>query len=172
MVPGTSYACASCRTACVPGTCDYHVSGSGAIFDAELCEVCVIFGAELGCRHIRMRVVIDKNVDARHECFTYIPDQVLPRRAPDLPHNSYSDFNSAFKTASARAFPDPVTRTTPLDCAGSHSVCKYFAQWLWDRYMSAWVIIAHAGHWACRRDAMDAYSKKSATAILRLIAAL
>eukprot|EP00873_Tetraselmis_striata_P033026 jgi/Tetstr1/453290/TSEL_040282.t1 len=36
----------------------------------------VLFDAELGCRCIRLRVDVDKNVDARHECLAYIPDHV------------------------------------------------------------------------------------------------
>eukprot|EP00873_Tetraselmis_striata_P033030 jgi/Tetstr1/453294/TSEL_040286.t1 len=36
----------------------------------------VLFAAELGCRCIRLRVDVDKNVDARHECLAYIPDHV------------------------------------------------------------------------------------------------
>eukprot|EP00873_Tetraselmis_striata_P041093 jgi/Tetstr1/461357/TSEL_006483.t1 len=36
----------------------------------------VLFDAELGCRCVRLRVDVDKNVDARHECLAYIPDHV------------------------------------------------------------------------------------------------
>eukprot|EP00873_Tetraselmis_striata_P009433 jgi/Tetstr1/429697/TSEL_019592.t1 len=38
-------------------TCDYNVSGSGAVSYTELIAVRVIFHAELGCRYIRLRVV-------------------------------------------------------------------------------------------------------------------
>eukprot|EP00873_Tetraselmis_striata_P009932 jgi/Tetstr1/430196/TSEL_020027.t1 len=57
------------------------------------------------------------------------------RIGPQAFHSTpYSGFNSAFKAAYARAFPDPATRTTPLDRVGSHSGRKSLAQWLWDRY--------------------------------------
>eukprot|EP00873_Tetraselmis_striata_P019885 jgi/Tetstr1/440149/TSEL_028506.t1 len=130
-------------------TCDYRVFGSGAVSYTDLSAVRVLFNAELGCRYIRLRVDVDKNVDARHECFAYIQD-----------HAAY-----------ARAFPDPATLTMPLDRVGSHAGRKSLAQWLWDGYRSARVI-AHVGHWACRQDALDAYFKTSATEIIRLIAAL
>eukprot|EP00873_Tetraselmis_striata_P004519 jgi/Tetstr1/424783/TSEL_001480.t1 len=191
------------RAAAAALTCDYRVSSSGAVSYTDLSAVRVLFNAELGCRYIRMRVDVDKNVDARHECFAYIPDHVpclavrpvdmledylrvfrppsgsrllaapkSSRIGPQTFHTTpYSGFNSAFKAAYARAFPDPATRTTPLDRVGSHSGRKSLAQWLWDRYRSARVI-AHVGHWACRQDALDAYFKTSATEILRLIAAL
>eukprot|EP00873_Tetraselmis_striata_P011762 jgi/Tetstr1/432026/TSEL_021500.t1 len=66
------------RKAAAALSCDYcRVSGSGAVPCAELSAVRVLFDAELlGCRYIRVRVDVDKNVDARHECF-YIPDHVL-----------------------------------------------------------------------------------------------
>eukprot|EP00873_Tetraselmis_striata_P039279 jgi/Tetstr1/459543/TSEL_004908.t1 len=191
------------RAAAAALTCDYRVSSSGAVSYTDLSAVRVLFNAELGCRYIRLRVDVDKNVDARHECFAYIPDHVpclavrpvdmledylrvfrppsgsrllaapkSSRIGPQAFHTTpYSGFNSAFKAAYARAFPDPATRTTPLDRVGSHSGRKSLAQWLWDRYRSARVI-AHVGHWACRQDALDAYFKTSATEILRLIAAL
>eukprot|EP00873_Tetraselmis_striata_P009123 jgi/Tetstr1/429387/TSEL_019301.t1 len=55
-------------------TCDHRVSGSDAVSDAELSAVRVLFNAELSCRYIRLRVDVDKNVDAQHDCFAYIPD--------------------------------------------------------------------------------------------------
>eukprot|EP00873_Tetraselmis_striata_P038016 jgi/Tetstr1/458280/TSEL_044766.t1 len=131
----------------------------------QLSVVRVLFNAELRCRNIRLRVDVDKRVDARHECFAYIPDHTF--------HTPYSGFNSAFKAAYVRAFPNTATRTTPrLDRVGSHSGRKSLAQRLCDRYRPAGVIV-HVGHWACRKDALDAYYvKTSATEILRLIAAL
>eukprot|EP00873_Tetraselmis_striata_P003137 jgi/Tetstr1/423401/TSEL_014082.t1 len=79
--PRDLYACPSCWclrcAAAAVLTCENHVSGSGAISSyAELNAICVLFDAELGCRYIHLRVNIDKNVDARHECFAYIPDHV------------------------------------------------------------------------------------------------
>eukprot|EP00873_Tetraselmis_striata_P037592 jgi/Tetstr1/457856/TSEL_004258.t1 len=35
----------------------------------QLGAVRVLFNAELGCRYIRLRVDVQKNVDDRHECF-------------------------------------------------------------------------------------------------------
>eukprot|EP00873_Tetraselmis_striata_P000781 jgi/Tetstr1/421045/TSEL_012090.t1 len=191
------------RAAAAALACDYRVSSSGAVSYTYLSAVRVLLNAELGCRYIRLRVDVDKNVDARHECFAYIPYHVpclvvrpvdmledylrvfrppsgsrllaaskSSRIGPQTFHTTpYSGFNSAFKAAYARAFPDPATRTTPLDRVGSHSGRKSLAQCLWDCYRSAGVI-AHVGHWACRQDAMDAYFKTSATEILLLIAAL
>eukprot|EP00873_Tetraselmis_striata_P029172 jgi/Tetstr1/449436/TSEL_036531.t1 len=148
--------------------------------DLHLSAVRVLFNAELGCRYIRLRMDVDKNIDARHECFTYIPATCLAwlsarltcmledylcvfrppsgsrllaapkssRIGPQTFHTTlYSGSNSACKAAYARAFPDPATRTTPLDRVSSHSGRKSLAQWLWDRYRSA-PVIAHVGHWA------------------------
>eukprot|EP00873_Tetraselmis_striata_P028641 jgi/Tetstr1/448905/TSEL_036131.t1 len=105
---GLFYACASCmvglrarhqrlcitflnlgclrRAAAAALTCDYRVSGSGAVFYTDLSAVRVLSNAELGCRYIRLRVDVDKNVGARHECFAYIPDHVpcLAVRPVDL----------------------------------------------------------------------------------------
>eukprot|EP00873_Tetraselmis_striata_P009414 jgi/Tetstr1/429678/TSEL_019575.t1 len=149
-------------------TYDHHVSGSGAVSYAELSVVArVLFGAEIGCCYNRMRMDVDKSVvDARLECFAYIPDhvpclairpvdmledyprvfsppmgghspvgrpQVLRRQTQNFHTTLYSCFNSAFKAAYARAFPNPDTRMTPLDRVSSHSGRKSLAQWLWDR---------------------------------------
>eukprot|EP00873_Tetraselmis_striata_P006711 jgi/Tetstr1/426975/TSEL_017188.t1 len=160
--------------------CDFRVSTSGAMSYTDLSAVRVLFNAELGCRYIRLRMDVDKNIDARHECFTYIPATCLAwlsarltcmledylcvfrppsgsrllaapkssRIGPQTFHTTlYSGSNSACKAAYARAFPDPATRTTPLDRVSSHSGRKSLAQWLWDRYRSA-PVIAHVGHWA------------------------
>eukprot|EP00873_Tetraselmis_striata_P042793 jgi/Tetstr1/463057/TSEL_007994.t1 len=77
------------RKAVAALTCDYHVSGSGAVSYAELSAVRVLFNAELGCRYISVRVDIEKNVDAPHECFAYIPDHVpcLAVRPVDMLEN-------------------------------------------------------------------------------------
>jgi len=45
------------------------------------------------------------------------PFRVGPQNFHPTP---YSGFNSAFKAAYARGFPDPVTRITPLDRVGRH----------------------------------------------------
>eukprot|EP00873_Tetraselmis_striata_P012964 jgi/Tetstr1/433228/TSEL_022516.t1 len=128
------------RAAAAALICDFRVSASGAMSYTDLSAVRVLFNAELGCRYIRLRMDVDKNIDARHECFAYIPDHTF--------HTTlYSGSNSACKAAYARAFPDPATRTTPLDRVSSHSGRKSLAQWLWDRYRSA-PVIAHVGHWA------------------------
>lgn len=191
------------RGAAAALTCSYLVRPDGSIlYDADS-AVQVKFNTELGVRYIQLRVDVDKNVDARHECYAFIPEHVpaldvhpvglledylrtfrppsdglllaAPRTrriGPARFHpTKYTGFNSAFKAAYARAFPDPATRSANLSRVGSHSGRKSLAQWLWDRYRSA-RLIAHVGHWACRQDALDAYFKTSATEILRLITAL
>eukprot|EP00873_Tetraselmis_striata_P003612 jgi/Tetstr1/423876/TSEL_014499.t1 len=50
------------------------------------------------------------------------------------PMTQYSGFNSAFKAAYTRAFPDPTSRSTPLGRVCSHSGHKSLVQWLWGRY--------------------------------------
>lgn len=52
------------------------MSSFGAISYSELSALRVLLDAELGCRYSRMRVDIDKNVNARHECFPYIHEHV------------------------------------------------------------------------------------------------
>eukprot|EP00873_Tetraselmis_striata_P041090 jgi/Tetstr1/461354/TSEL_006480.t1 len=56
--------------------CRRHPAGTTGITFLNLGAQAVLFDAELGCRCIRLRVDVDKNVDARHECLAYIPDHV------------------------------------------------------------------------------------------------
>ena len=70
------------------------------------------------------------------------------------------------------AFPSATAEAVKL--LGSHSGRKSLAQWLWDALapsigQDAFRLIADAGHWHIKREAVDLYFRTHFSAILRAI---
>ena len=149
--------------------------------------------------HLRFKVTggADKNVDSRRTEYSYVPDFIpgLDVRPLDLVEsyyfrlqppsggfflsapkslksktfrtNPFTGFGAAFKRAFRRVFPnDPM-----LQLIGSHSGRKSLAQWLHDAGNRR-RLIAAAGHWFLKKEAVDLYFKTSPLAILSAIRSL
>jgi len=78
-------------------------------------------------------------------------------------------FNSYLREAYRRAFPDVSAKY--LSKIGTHSGRKTLAQMLWDHGFSR-QLIAAAGGWFIKREAVDLYFKTSALLILRALESL
>jgi len=150
--------------------------------------------SEDGGRHIVVNVDVDKNVNALNRRQAYIPDEVSAlglRPVSELlaylrdarpPSGGYllaspksinnktfrsgrfTGISAAFKRAFRKVYPlDPL-----VDLIGSHSGRKSLAQWLWnDGHCRR--IIADAGGWFLKRDAVDLYFKTAPHIILNAV---
>jgi hypothetical protein len=78
-------------------------------------------------------------------------------------------FNTYLREAYRRAFPDVIPEY--LTRLGSHSGRKTLAQMLWDAGFSR-QLIATAGGWFIKREAVDLYFRTSASLILRALLTL
>ena len=93
------------------------------------------------------------------------PDKKGPGFAP----KPSASFNKHLRDAYQRAFPDVSAEY--LSRIGSHSGRKTLAQMLWDHGFSR-KLIAEAGGWFLKREAVDLYFRTSALLILRALVAL
>ena len=151
-----------------------------------------------GRPYIVVDVDVDKNVRAWNRREAYIPDEVTslkaapvewlidyilavrppsggrllakPGRKPgkfsDKPANPSADIKRAYKRACQRGL---ITFDQAIhDALGTHSGRNSLAPWLWDDGRCR-RIIADAGGWFLKRDAVDLYFKTAAHVILRYV---
>ena len=147
--------------------------------------------------YLRAKVDVDKNVTAETERFAYLPEcpylgvnpavelfsylrDVRPPSGGYLfaePHQRgtafsvkpFKGFGKPLKHAYLRAY--PLTDPAFVSRLGSHSGRKSLAQWLWEAGWSK-RLIADAGGWFIKREAVDLYFATSPEMILTAIRTL
>ena len=171
----------------------YNSSGALVVEYRPESDVRVVRNADLG-DHILINVDVDKNVNALKRRQAYIPSEVgalglhpvlmlerylIKYRPPSggfllaapksaklktFRENRFTGLSGAVKRAFAAVFP----RDAAVDLIGSHSGRKSLAQWLWNAGHCRRVI-ADAGGWFMKRDAVDLYFKTAPKAILHAV---
>jgi hypothetical protein len=168
-------------------------SGIQSVEYLEGSNVRAVRDGDLG-DHILIDVDVDKNVNALKRRKAYIPDEVralglfpvhmlehylikyrppsggfllaAPRSAKlkTFRTNRFTGLSNAVKRAFSAVFP----RDASVDLVGSHSGRKSLAQWLWNAGHCRRVI-ADAGGWFMKRDAVDLYFKTAPKMILHAV---
>jgi len=173
-----------------------HVGPTGeqTVEFLEGTDIRVVRDADLG-DHIAINVDVDKNVNALKRRQGFFPDEVpalglspvamdagalphqiqapvrwLPtvcpqeRQEENFPHHRFTSLSNAVKRAFAAVFPLDAT----VELIGSHSGRKSLAQWLWNAGHCRRVI-ADAGGWFMKRDAVDLYFRTAPKKILHAV---
>lgn len=171
-----------------------NASGAPCVEYLEGSDVAVVRdNVDLGV-HIVINVDVDKNVNALKRRNAYIPDEVpalnlfpvqmlerylmkyrppsggfllsAPKSAKKHTFNTnrFTGLSAVVKRAFAAVFPGDAT----VDLVGSHSGRKSLAQWLWNAGHCR-RIIADAGGWFMKRDAVDLYFKTAPKMILHAV---
>ena len=175
-----------------------ETTASGALSVAfhSTSDVKLLFDETLGDSYIDVNVDCDKNVGSWNRRSAFIPatipaleaqpaqwltDYILHVRPPSggplfvkptkkgfqtKPGNASADIKRAYKRACAHAGMEFDTKLH--DALGTHSGRKSLAQWLWDDGHCR-LIIADAGGWFLKRDAVDMYFKTARHNILRAV---
>ena len=156
-------------------------------------DICVTSAPDCG-EYIAINVDVDKNVNALKRRQAFIPDEVpalnlrpvqmlreyllcarppsggyllsapLGKKAKSFRANRFTAMADVFKKAFSAVFPaDPMVKLI-----GSHSGRKSLSQWLWDDGHCR-RIIADAGGWFLKRDAVDLYFKTAPRTILSAV---
>jgi hypothetical protein len=172
-----------------------HVGPAGeqTVEFLEGTDVYVVRDTDLG-DHIAINVDVDKNVNALKRRQGFIPDEVpalglypvamliryiikyrppsggfllaAPRSAKmkTFRSNRFTGLSNAVKRAFTAVFPLDAT----VELIGSHSGRKSLAQWLWNAG-NCRRVIADAGGWFMKRDAVDLYFKTAPKMILHAV---
>jgi len=170
-------------------------TGTEVVFD-ETSDVKILYDPDLQEEYIELAVDVDKNVDARNPRKGYIPahipglgihpvrelkDYITSMRPPS---NGYllaapktksvpPSFRETRFTAMGGVFTKAYKKLFPTSTkkVSSHSGRKTLAQLLWDMgYCKR--IIADAGGWFLKKDAVDLYFKTARRIILKAISSL
>lgn len=181
---------------------DYTILDDNSIVFNAASEIRIVWNPSLDIEVVEFNILSDKNVNARRAAEEGGRRAYVPGALPELgvfpaldlrsylleirppsggPLCAYPDkkgfgfsrkcpsFNSYLREAYKKAFPD--VSDVYLSRIGSHSGRKTLSQLLWEHGFSR-QLIADAGGWYIKREAVDLYFRTSALLILRALLAL